>query len=228
MKKIYFVGDSLSADYNIEAYPQAGYAEAIRTYKADDIIFANLARGGCSTKSFIEQGRFKMVEDSISEGDLLIVQFGHNDEKEYDPTRYTRKDVEFVANLQYFYNVAHKNNAMCIFATSPVRRIFENGKIKDTHLGYPEAMIEFCKKHDYVCVDLNELTTEHYNEIGEEQSKKYHLMYPAGMYARFPDGSNDTTHYNLCGAKMVARLFLTELERRFDRYGEYFVKYRED
>lgn len=228
MKKIFFVGDSLSANYNIEAYPQTGYAEEIRAYKADDVVFVNLARGGCSTKSFIDQGRFNMVEDSISAGDLLIVQFGHNDEKEYDPSRYTRKEVEFVDNLQYFYDAARKNNALCVFATSPTRMIFEKGKIKDTHLGYPEAMLDFCKNRGYVCVDLNRLTTAHYNQIGEEQAKKYHLIYPEGMYARFPDGSNDTTHYNQCGAKMVAKLFLTELQKEFAQYDEYFVKYRED
>lgn len=228
MKKVYFVGDSLSANYNVEAYPQTGYAEAIRYYKADDIVFVNLARPGCSTKSFIDQGRFKMVEDSISENDLLIVQFGHNDEKKNDPSRYTDKDGAFLDNLQYFYDTASKRNATCIFATSPVRCKFENGKVKDTHLGYPEAMLGFCQKHNYLCIDLNTLTKAHYDEIGEEQAKKYHLIYPAGVYARFSDGAEDTTHYNLLGAKTIAKTFLTQLEKQFDKYYDYFVKFRED
>lgn len=228
MKKIYFIGDSTSANYNINDFPQTGYAEAIRLYKADDIVFINLSRQGCSTKSFLDQGRFKIVEDSISEGDLLIVQFGHNDEKKNDPLRYTDKDKEFLDNLQYFYDTAHKNKALCIFATSPTRRIFENGRIKDTHLGYPQAMLGFCKKNKYICIDLNELTKAHYDEIGAEESKKYHLMYPAGQYKRFPDGMSDTTHYNQCGANMVASIFLTNLEKCFDKYNEYFVKYREE
>ncbi len=228
MKKIYFIGDSTSADYNVDHLPQMGYAEAIRPYKADDTVFINLARQGCSTKSFIDQGRFKAVEDSISEGDLLIVQFGHNDEVKDNPIKYTNKDTDFLDNLQFFYDTANKNKALCIFATSPTRRIFENGKIKDTHLGYPQAMLDFCKKNNYTCIDLNELTKAHYNEIGAEESKKYHLIYPAGQYKRFPDGIYDTTHYNQCGANMVASIFLTDLEKRFDKYNEYFVKYRED
>lgn len=227
MKKIYFIGDSLSANYNVEELPRAGYAEVIRLYKADDTVFINLARSGCSTKSFIEQNRFKPVADSVSEGDLLIVQFGHNDEKINDPSRYTRKDKEFLDNLQYFYNTATSHNALCVFATSPARCVYKNGKIKDTHLGYPEAMLNFCKQRNYVCIDLNELTKSHYDKIGEEAAKKYHLVYPAGTHPKFPDGKNDTTHYNLLGAKKVAGLFLTNLEKCFDKYYEYFVKYTE-
>ena len=227
MKKIYYIGDSTAANYNINDYPQTGYAESIRFYKADDVVFINLARQGCSTKSFIDQKRFKPVADSIGEGDLLIVQFGHNDEKKNDPLRYTDKDKEFLENLQYFYDTAIKNKALCVFATSPTRRIFENGKIKDTHLGYPQSMIEFCRKNNYICVDLNELTKAHYDKLGPEETKKFHIMYPAGLYKRFPDGISDTTHYNKCGADMVASFFLTELEKCFDKYDEYFVKYRQ-
>lgn len=225
MKKIYFIGDSLSADYNSDAYPQVGYAEIIRKYKADDVVFINASRQGCSTKSFIEQNRFKIVEDSISKDDLLIVQFGNNDEKLNDPLRYTNKDKEFLENLEFFYQTARKKEALCIFMTSPTRCTFEDGKIKDSHLGYPQAMMDFCKKNEYICVDLNELTINLYNQIGQEEALKYHLVYKGGIYKRFPDEINDTSHYNYDGAEMVTRLALLSLETIFPEYLEYFIKY---
>lgn len=225
MKKIFFIGDSLAADYNIIALPQVGYGSILREYKADDIVFINLARQGCSTKSFLAQGRFKIVEDSISEGDLLLVEFGNNDEKINDPLRYTNKNKDFIDNLKYFYTTASNNNALCIFITSPTRCKFENNQIIDTHLGYPEAIVNFCNNNGYLCIDLNELTKKLYNYIGEKEALKYHLVYDKGIHKRFINGSDDTSHYNLNGAKMIVELLLRELKNKFDKYYDYFIDY---
>lgn len=37
----------------------------------------------------MDEGRLKAIEEKIGAGDFLFIQFGHNDEKKEDPTRYT-------------------------------------------------------------------------------------------------------------------------------------------
>ena len=98
MKKIFLIGDSLMQDYNYLSYPQYGYGSIFRMFVKEEIEVVNLAHAGCSTKSFIEQDRFKTVTLEIKEGDLLIIEFGNNDEKINDPKRYTNKDKEFLDN----------------------------------------------------------------------------------------------------------------------------------
>lgn len=53
-----------------------------------EIKIPNHAVNGRSTKSFIEQGRLAVIENEIRTGDFLFIQFGHNDEKESDKSRY--------------------------------------------------------------------------------------------------------------------------------------------
>lgn len=98
------------------------------------------AKNGRSTKSFIDEGRFKNVLDKLSQGDYVICQFGHNDEKDNDLTRYTDKDTSYLDNLAYFHDEVEKKGAHIVYATSITRRKFQNGKCIDTHKGYPQSM----------------------------------------------------------------------------------------
>ena len=42
---------------------------------------ANYGKNGRSTKSFVDEGWWKIVLDSMKAGDFVLIQFGHNDEK---------------------------------------------------------------------------------------------------------------------------------------------------
>ena len=52
-----------------------------------DIAVYDHARNGRSTNSFREEGLWTPVKDALRPGDLLLMQFGHNNEKIEDPTR---------------------------------------------------------------------------------------------------------------------------------------------
>ncbi len=211
MSKVYLIGDSLMQDYNIESYPQVGYGTTLRLYAKENVEVVNLAKAGCSTKSFLDQNRFKIVEEMITKDDLLIVEFGNNDEKDSDPFRYTDKDTTFIENLNYFKTKAIERGAKVIFATSPTRRTFENGLIIDSHKGYPQTMVKWCKENELICIDLNEITKDLYNLLGEIQTKKFHLIFGENIYTNFNEGKNDNSHYNQLGCIMVCESFLTSL-----------------
>lgn len=98
----------------------------------------------------------------------------------------------------------------------------------DTHLGYPESLVKHCIKNNYIYVDLNKLTFDYYNALGEEETKELHLIFKPNEYERFKDGSNDNSHYSLKGAKLITKLALNELKLKMNDYNDYFINYEED
>lgn len=226
MKKVYLIGDSLMQDYNYLSYPQYGYGSIFRNFAKEGVEVVNLAKAGCSTKSFIEQGRFKIVVDEIKEGDLLIIEFGNNDEKVEDPNRYTNKDKEFLENIRYFYDTAINNKANAIILTSPTRFIVKDNILIDSHLGYPQALYQYARKNKLNIIELNQITQNIYNFIGFDNVKKYHLIYPKDKYYRFLEGVSDTSHYSFEGALLICVIVLYYLQN-FKFYDEYFIRLEE-
>ena len=81
--RIFVVGDSTSSNYPANVAPRAGWGEVLQHFlKADaDARVVNLAQSGRSSRSFITEGWFKVLEDHLGAGDYLLIQWGHNDEK---------------------------------------------------------------------------------------------------------------------------------------------------
>src|SRR3954453_13246482 len=78
--KVYLVGDSTCANKEIKAYPETGWGMPFRYFFDSTVDVDNRALKGRSTKSFINEGRWKPVVDNLQEGDNVFIQFGHNDE----------------------------------------------------------------------------------------------------------------------------------------------------
>ena len=81
MKRIIWLGDSTVTFNKISTYPQTGLSQGLLLYLKDDVFLRSFAINGRSTKSFIEQGRLSAADSYIDEGDLVFIQFAHNDEK---------------------------------------------------------------------------------------------------------------------------------------------------
>ncbi|MCB0311731.1 MAG: rhamnogalacturonan acetylesterase, partial [Calditrichaeota bacterium] len=58
--------------------------QMLPVFFAESVTIKNHARNGRSSKSFIEEGLWKAVLDSLQPGDYVFIQFGHNDQKDYD------------------------------------------------------------------------------------------------------------------------------------------------
>ena len=222
MKHLYMIGDSTMQYNNFQTYPQTGWGQVINLFAHEDITVIDYAKNGRSTKSFIDEGRFDMVLKHITSGDYVICQFGHNDEKESDPNRYTTPNGTYIENLKYMHDEVVKRGAGFVLATSISRRIFKDGICQDTHKGYPQAMLKFAKENGIVCIDLNTLTLNLYNKLGEKETKKFHMIFPAGVFEKFPDGKDDTSHLRYEGAHMVSKLFVEELFKTNSPLKEFF------
>ena len=107
MNAIYYIGDSTVQFNKIDTYPQTGMSQVLSLFTAEDVVVHPYGKNGRSTKSFIDEGRLVPIEEQIGEGDFLFIQFGHNDEKQADPTRYTEAFGEYQTNLEKFVNTVN-------------------------------------------------------------------------------------------------------------------------
>lgn len=227
MKNIYMIGDSTMQYNNYNTYPQTGWGQVLHLFAHEDIRIYDYAKNGRSTKSFIDEGRFDLVLSKLEPGDFVICQFGHNDEKQEDPLRFTTPNDTYVKNLEYFYTEVKKRDCGFVLATSISRRKFVDGVCQDTHKGYPQAMLEFAKKNNIVCVDLNQITLDLYNHLGEELTKKFHMIFPANMYPNYMEGKNDTSHLRYEGAYLIAELFVKNLAKCDTSLNDWFYDVNE-
>lgn len=226
MRHIFWAGDSTVACNKINTYPQTGIAQAFDRFTADDVVIYNHAVNGRSTKSFIDESRLATIYDEITKGDYLFIQFGHNDEKINDPSRYTDPHGEFIANLGRFVNVARNKGAIPVFITSVERRLFdENGKLKASeHTEYVKGMKEAAEKFDVAVVDLFTASREFLEKTGDEASKKYYMNFEPGEAAWAPEGKKDNSHLKYEGAIVYSGMIAELLLQLGDPYASLIAK----
>jgi lysophospholipase L1-like esterase len=213
MPTIYLAGDSTMADKTNLELPERGWGQLFRKRVGNTAKVENHAVNGRSTKSFIDEGRWQNVVDALKPGDWVIIQFGHNDEKTADPTRFTEPHGAYRDNLIRFVHDTQGRGAHPILATPVMRRKWsEEGKLIDTHGEYPLVVREVAKQEKVPLLDLQKSTAALETMHGIEGSKKLHLWFAPGKHPKLPQGLQDDTHYSELGAKLVANLAMQEIE----------------
>lgn len=194
--------------------PETGWGQALPAWLTDSVHVANHAMNGRSTKSFIDEGRWAEVLTELQPGDLVIIQFGHNDEKLDKPAVGAAARGAYQENLRRFVRETREHRATPILATPVARRKWNQaGELVDTHGDYPAALRAVAEEEKVPLLELNRLTTELERGHGIEGSKRLHLFYDGGLYQRWPEAVEDNTHYSEYGASRVAALAVQELLR---------------
>lgn len=203
-------------------FPQTGIGQVFPLFVKEGYTVENHARNGRSTKSFIEEGRLKSIEEKIGEGDFLFIQFGHNDEKDQDPTRYTEPFSAFMDNLEIFVNTARDHGAYPVLITPLERRCF----MDDGHLGtgahsdYVSGMKQTADKCGVPLVDLYSMSRCALRKAGERESRKWYMYFDAGIYTQHMEEARDNTHLRYEGAVLFAAMIARGLKQIGGIYGE--------
>ncbi|MFE2265800.1 rhamnogalacturonan acetylesterase [Streptomyces griseosporeus] len=204
-RTLYVAGDSTAAQKYADAAPETGWGMALPFFLHKDLTVANHAVNGRSSKSFVDEGRLAAILSLIRPGDLLLVQFAHNDEKATDPARYTEPWTTYQDHLRLYVDGARARGARPVLATSVERRRFDAaGNALPTHGDYPAAMRALAREEGVALLDIQALSLALWQRLGVEETK---------AYFNWTATEQDNTHFNPPGAIAVARLVAGELLR---------------
>ena len=207
MPAIYLIGDSTVED---NQPPFRGWGWALPKYVRAGVTVKNHALSGRSSRSFLEEGLFEPVEREISAGDLLLIQFGHNDEK--DDERHTDPDTTYPDHLWHYCLSALDRGAQPVLLTPVSRRFFVGGgSMLYTHGEYPRAVRKLAAEKKIPLCDLKKDSRELFLSLGEEKTAELFVRLAPGEHDDFPSGHDDKTHFNTAGADRICRLVVREL-----------------
>ncbi len=212
---IHMIGDSTMADKPLTpALPERGWGQLLPIYLKHAEMVRNHAKNGRSTKSFIDEGLWSRVHESLKTDDWVIIQFGHNDEKKDSPERFSDAATTYRDNLKKYVVETRQRGAQPILATPIVRRRFDDaGKLVETHGEYPDAVRFVAKELDVPLIDLHERTREMVAGYDSSRSKGLFLWIDKDLYKSLPEGKRDDTHLSADGASRVCELAIDELRR---------------
>ena len=205
---IYMVGDSTMADYrDTISTPIRGWGQVLPTFLKKNVVVRNHAKDGRSTKSFIDEGRWNMVMKKLGKGDVVVIQFGHNDALKHSPSLFSCPQ-EYAENLGFMIRQAKSAEAFPILCTPIAGRVFVGDSLQNIHGDYPLEAKKIAERENVPLVDLTTMTMNWISSLGEEHSQSYFVYQIApGEYKMYPNGKKDNIHLRLKGAVEVAKLF---------------------
>ncbi|KUJ54800.1 rhamnogalacturonan acetylesterase [Chryseobacterium aquaticum] len=211
---LFLIGDSTMANKdNPDKNPEHGWGQVLPQFLTSGIEIQNHGVNGRSSKSFRTEGRWDKVEKQLKKGDFVVIQFGHNDQKVKDSTKFTNPHTQYRANLERYVKETRAKGATPILMTSIVRRNFnENGVLIDTHTDYPLVVRLVADDLEVPFVDMQLLTEQMEISYGPEKSKLLHLHFKAGENPYYDKDKDDDTHLSRLGAETVAKLALKDLK----------------
>ena len=209
MAVIWIVGDSTVED---NQPPFRGWGWALPQYVREGVTVKNHALSGRSSRSFRAEGLFEPVEKALGPGDLLLIQFGHNDEK--DDERHTDPDTTFPEELWRYCAAALSRGAQPVLITPVCRRFFGgDGSLFYTHGEYPRAIRILAAEKGIPLCDLKAASRALYRSLGEQGTAELFVRLAPGENPDFPEGHDDRSHFNPHGATVIAGLVAEGLKQ---------------
>jgi lysophospholipase L1-like esterase len=201
----FLAGDSTVTDQPYE--PAASWGQMLPAMLDGTVAVANHAQSGETLKSFLTGLRLDKLLARAKPGDWLLIQFGHNDQKEQWPQTYADPAHTYPAYLKAYIAEARRRGMTPILVTSPERRMFRpDGTLEHTLGAYVEAMKAVAAEEQVPLIDLNSASRRIYEALG-----------PSRAARAFNDGGRDKTHNNNYGAWLLARAVAAGLARAAPR-----------
>lgn len=213
-KKLYIAGDSTACIYphfgEDNQFPRTGWGQVIDRFLPEYTI-VDLALSGRSSKSFKTEDNFRYLCENISSGDYLVIQFGHNDSKKQDPSRYTAPDGEYQESLMEYVRLARRHGAAPILATSISRNRPSDASLEE----YVDAVRRLADIEAIPLIDMYLATNNYINKSGTAAATELFMNVNKNDERFIADlrfnGSEykdkytfDNTHLNINGALFIA------------------------
>lgn len=207
---VFLCGNSTVVDNDCEPYTSWG--QMIPRFFNDKVCIANYAESGLSANTFIGGKRLEKALTQMKKGDYVLVEFGHNDQKQKGPGKGAY--YSFAYYIKQYIDEARLKGAHPILVTPTRRRQFDKaGKIRDTHEDYPAAIREIAAREDVPVIDLQEMTKVLCESMGVEESKRLYVHYPANTYPGQATELKDNSHFSAFGAYEVAKCVIEGIKK---------------
>ena len=186
---LWLIGDS-TVKNNTKG--QQGWGTALPALvDATKLKVVNKALGGRSSRTFLTEGLWDAVAKELKKGDIVVMQFGHNDggdkfkgtrprasikgngeETETGTVEATGKE-ETVHSYGWYlrkYIADAKAKGATVVVCSPVpRNIWKDGKVGRASGDYGKWAKEAAAQEKVLFLDLNSLIADRYDILGEEK-----------------------------------------------------------
>jgi lysophospholipase L1-like esterase len=179
-RTVYLLGDSTVTDQPSE--PWNSWGQMVTAFFTSGAAIANHAESGESLKSSLSARRVEKVLASAKPGDYVLIQFGHNDQKD----KATNALEVFALNLKDVIGKLKQQRVNVVLVTSMERMA---GVKSNTLAGYPDRIREVAAETSVPLIDLNRMSRELYVALG----------------ADLPKAFQDGTHHNALGSYLLAR-----------------------
>jgi rhamnogalacturonan acetylesterase len=208
---LHMIGDSTVRNLNLETW---GWGTPIAAlFDTTKIHVENNAMAGRSTRTYLSEGRWDKVLESLKPGDFVTMQFGHNDGSIPDTTKAGRRGVlkgtgeetkiltwpdgkaETVHTygwyIRKFIRDTKAKGATPIVVSMIPRNELKNGEVLRADQDFGKWAATVAQEENAYFIDLNKIVADQYDALGPEKVKSF-----------FP---GDHTHTNLEGAKLNAQ-----------------------
>lgn len=227
---VFTLGDSTVKSYTFEEAPMCGWGQVFDDwFDPAQVRVINYSMGGRSLKNSYWEGRLNDLLLSAHPGDYLLLQSGHNDEREDELSRFGRGNTEasYEAYLREVYLPAIRSRGVIPVFVTPVSRVNGQAKAGDVFANsfknrkFPDIMKWVAKEEGVTLLDLNARSVRFYNEIGAEATIALFMSLEAGetpgktndgSFANgHPGNKIDATHFKEALARHLARMVAEEL-----------------
>jgi lysophospholipase L1-like esterase len=163
----------------------------------------DLALNGRSSKSFINEGQWKKC--LAAQPDVVLIQFGHNDQPNKGPDRATDPQTTYKQYLTQYIDESRAAGARPVLVTSLSRRTWgDDGKIHSDLTPWVDAVKELGRAKNVPVIDLHTLSIALYEKIGRDECN--------ALSATLAGGGIDGTHLNPKGADVIGQIVADHLK----------------
>ena len=207
---IHICGDSTAAAYPPERAPLTGWGQLLGG-QLPGVTIVNHAAPGCSSRSFLAENRLAPVMAALRPGDLLLIQFTHNDRGTH-PDKRTHPRTTFLEMLNVYVDAALRCGATPVLLTPIPVRLWERGNLIDTHSEYPDAIRYLARMRDVPLLEITFPGMRALRQLGEEASRALYMNLQPGEWPAYPDGLADDVHTQQAGAALYAGMIARALQ----------------
>ncbi|MCC6131223.1 MAG: pectate lyase [Acidobacteria bacterium] len=181
-----------------------GWGTGFASHLRPGAVCSNHARGGRSSKSFVDEGHWKKV--LAERPDFVLIQFGHNDAPGKGPERETDPTTTYRENLARMVDEARAVGVRPVLLTPLTRRyVDEVGCIRSDLGAYAEGVLAVAAERRVPVIDLHRLSIEVLERMTPSEV--------AALGVPKEDGTLDRTHLSPLGSVLFGGLVAEELAR---------------